>query len=233
MYVSGAHTNLDAVEFWACSGATIIDLGETAVDGWSTLLGSNGGLGPGRRRTCSYLDRLGSEERPGRDIALVTISIGGNDIEFSGIIEECLRLGSDCTDLDAQTRGEISALGSELDTLFGQIRDRAPNARILVVGYPRLFPLANQEACDFLPFPDIWRAEFGWVDGVVTAGEQDWANLMGRLLNQEIREAVRRQPPAGGDDRADFQFVDVETVFDGNELCRASVPYSPYLNGLV
>jgi len=72
----------------------------------------------------------------------VTISVGGNDAGFSDVITECAlpAWASDCA-------GEVSAaqtfirntLPGRLSTLYASIRSRAPKAKVVVVGYPKLF----------------------------------------------------------------------------------------------
>ncbi|WP_331767163.1 SGNH/GDSL hydrolase family protein [Embleya sp. NBC_00896] len=77
--------------------------------------------------------------------SLVTISVGGNDVGFATTIATCV-FGSDrqCADAvgesEAYTRERLPA---DLDTTYAQIRDRAPNARLVVLGYPRLFELGS------------------------------------------------------------------------------------------
>ncbi|GAA0518328.1 lipase 1 [Saccharopolyspora subtropica] len=74
------------------------------------------------------------------DTTLVTISIGGNDIGFSSVIRDCL-LGTDSSCDSAVSAGEEKArneLPGKLDTTYANIRQAAPNAKVVVVGYPRI-----------------------------------------------------------------------------------------------
>ncbi|WP_329012132.1 SGNH/GDSL hydrolase family protein [Micromonospora rifamycinica] len=72
---------------------------------------------------------------------LVTITIGGNDAGFADVITSC-RFGStaNCTDaVDKAKSFATATLPDRLDATYAAIRDRAPNARLVVLGYPRLF----------------------------------------------------------------------------------------------
>ena len=79
---------------------------------------------------------------------LVTISIGGNDAGFSNVITRCaLPWPFSCTGDINNARNFINnTLPGQLDALYTEIETRAPNAQVIVVGYPRLF---NGEQCNF------------------------------------------------------------------------------------
>ncbi|MEU4402474.1 SGNH/GDSL hydrolase family protein [Micromonospora orduensis] len=72
---------------------------------------------------------------------LVTITIGGNDAGFVNVITSC-RFGStsSCTNaVNTAKSFATSTLPARLDATYAAIRSRAPNARLIVLGYPRLF----------------------------------------------------------------------------------------------
>ncbi|MEU5791225.1 SGNH/GDSL hydrolase family protein [Micromonospora purpureochromogenes] len=72
---------------------------------------------------------------------LVTVTIGGNDAGFADVITSC-RFGSTstCTNAVNESRSfATSTLPGRLDATYAAIRNRAPNARLVVLGYPRLF----------------------------------------------------------------------------------------------
>ncbi|MGK5741827.1 SGNH/GDSL hydrolase family protein [Micromonospora sp. URMC 103] len=74
---------------------------------------------------------------------LVTVTIGGNDAGFADVITSC-RFGSTstCTNAVNESRAFATAtLPGRLDATYAAIRTRAPNARLVVLGYPRLFEL--------------------------------------------------------------------------------------------
>lgn len=85
------------------------------------------------------------------DTDLVTVSIGGNDVGFTTVLETCAQLtptdpaGAPCrthftgggTD---ELRKAIDATGPKVTQVLKEVRERAPRAKVVVVGYPSLFP---------------------------------------------------------------------------------------------
>ncbi|MDM4719923.1 SGNH/GDSL hydrolase family protein [Micromonospora sp. WMMA1363] len=72
---------------------------------------------------------------------LVTITIGGNDAGFVDVMITC-RFGSTSSCTNAVNNAKSFAtttLPGRLDATYAAIRTRAPNARLIVLGYPRLF----------------------------------------------------------------------------------------------
>ena len=79
---------------------------------------------------------------------VVTLGIGGNDIGFSSIVEECVSVspfGSPCRnryvrDGQDEISARIQATASRVAAVLQGIAARAPQARVLVVNYPGVFP---------------------------------------------------------------------------------------------
>ncbi|MEW2263021.1 SGNH/GDSL hydrolase family protein [Streptomyces sp. NPDC047853] len=85
------------------------------------------------------------------DTTLVTLGIGGNDLDLPGVITRCVLLGylapqgAPCkrsytlfgTD---EIAARIDATAPRVGAVLDEIRVRSPHARILVVGYPTIFP---------------------------------------------------------------------------------------------
>src|SRR5262249_17524348 len=74
---------------------------------------------------------------------LVTITIGGNDAGFVDVVTTCV-LGTDgeCRFAVSLAKGyATSILPGRLSPLYSPIRAPAPHARLIVLGYPRLFEL--------------------------------------------------------------------------------------------
>jgi lysophospholipase L1-like esterase len=76
------------------------------------------------------------------DTAIVTVTIGGNDIGFSDLIVECT-LASCSSELDSTRSSLATVLGPRLDAVYSAIRSRALGARVVVLGYPRMFSTAG------------------------------------------------------------------------------------------
>ncbi|MGY0388428.1 SGNH/GDSL hydrolase family protein [Nocardioides sp. WG-D5] len=101
-----------SLNFRACSGAVVADV------------------------TNSQLSALSTSTR------YVTISVGGNDAGFADVITECAlpAWASDCSGAVAGAQSYIrNTLPGSLGTLYSRIRSAAPNAKVVVVGYPKLF----------------------------------------------------------------------------------------------
>ena len=89
----------------------------------------------------------------------VTLSVGGNDLEFGKTIQECvlLRQGSDtpdfdCTDEVTARQALLPDLKKSLVAIYTEVKQRAPNAQILVTGYPYL---ASKPYGDVLGFAGL------------------------------------------------------------------------------
>lgn len=79
------------------------------------------------------------------DTELVTVTIGGNDIRYTASTFACsgTPAAERCTaNLDqAAIDTAISELPGKLGAMFDEIRARAPNVTIVLVTYPRVFPV--------------------------------------------------------------------------------------------
>ena len=79
------------------------------------------------------------------DTALVTVTIGGNDINYTSSTFACSGTAPDehCTaNLDrAAISNELSQLPDELGEMLDEIKAKAPQAIIVLVTYPRVFPI--------------------------------------------------------------------------------------------
>ena len=135
---------------------------------------------------------------------LVTISIGGNDAGFSSVITQCAKPWPyTCTTQISNARSFITnTLPGQLDTLYTDIRTRAPNAQVIVVGYPRLF---NGQECNFL--------------ARISSTEQADLNSVADLLATKTATVAA----AHG-----FDFLDTRVPFDPHRICSST----EWLNGL-
>jgi lysophospholipase L1-like esterase len=80
--------------------------------------------------------------------ALVTITIGGNDAGFSEVLISCALYYFTCQGSIESADGFIAnKLPGLLNTTYGAIRSKAPNAHVVVLGYPHLFT-AEGKTCN-------------------------------------------------------------------------------------
>jgi len=135
----------------ACSGAKIDDV--VTRGKWPD------GAPDNRSQIDQLKDLVGNKSKPSIDA--VTISIGGNDLDFGGIVAECYTKRDCLGDLDVRLRN-IDAVTTRLrDVVYPAIRQAlGSQVPILVVGYPRLFPADNRPAvkCSWLSTEERRRA---------------------------------------------------------------------------
>ena len=124
---------------------------------------------------------------------LVSVTIGGNDVGFSSIMETCvLESTSSCE--NAVSKAEQYAnntLPGNLDSLFADIKTDAPNAHVVVVGYPDFYDL-SVSVCIGLSSGDHQALDNGIndLDGVLAtvAGNYgfDFADVRGQFSGHEL-----------------------------------------------
>lgn len=194
-YLVARALRLDLTDM-SCSSATIPDL--------TTAQPTGQGTNP------AQLSALSS------GTALVTVSIGGNDIGMIDIVTKCTELdlvpallsgrGSSkltpCEDYYTsggtdQIRQRIQAVTGNLADTLTQIKERAPRARVYVVGYPDLLPTGG-----------------GGCGGAlgITAGDIVFLNREEVRLNGVLEQVAR----AAGDG-----YVDTYTPSEGHDACAA------------
>ncbi|NUP00869.1 MAG: SGNH/GDSL hydrolase family protein, partial [Nonomuraea sp.] len=190
--VAGANRFSGGAAFYACSGATT-----------RQLLSGQYGQEP-------------QITRVGPSASLVTLSIGGNDAGFTDVLTGCivkLPWSSACVDQDAEVARRIADLRPSLYKVLGELRARAPRARVIVLGYPRPFPASPTQVVDNLSVAD-----------------QLWLNGVTRKLNDTVGAVAAEYDRglAGLGAPGSVEYVDAYEAFTGHE---AGTP-QPYLNGL-
>ncbi|MFC6015079.1 SGNH/GDSL hydrolase family protein [Plantactinospora solaniradicis] len=125
----------------------------------------------------------------------VTVTAGGNDIGWSSVVVQCsLPWPTNCWPQIDNAENQIrNTLPGRLDQLYSRIRTLAPNARVVVVGYPRLF---NGEECNII--------------ARISPGEQVELNAAADLL----ATTIGTRAAAHG-----FGFVDARGPFTGHAVC--------------
>ena len=179
----------------SCSSATIVSLTAPQPTG--------DGTNPAQLSALSTATRL------------VTLGIGGNDVGWTGIITRCTELDlvpalmpgsaaasglTPCQDYYTpggtdQIQQRIQAVAGQLARALTQIRQRAPHARVYVVGYPDLFPAAGSACAHTLG---------------ITAGDIAFLNTEELRLNAMLQKDAR----AAGDG-----YVDTYTRSMGRDAC--------------
>jgi GDSL-like Lipase/Acylhydrolase family len=174
-----------------------------------------------------------------RSVGLVTLTIGGDNAIFSKVVTACVTSG-DCLDetfppagvAEATARpvppgpmmtqwapATIEEIGQEDAGLFATLRRDFPNARIVVVGYPYLFPKTPSPGFPF--YPPMCASILNRLSTTERVGIR---SLQDSFNNRIYEEAVA----------AHIEFVSPVAIWDGHEPCGASGQYTnaikPYLN---
>jgi lysophospholipase L1-like esterase len=169
----------------ACSGATLTDL----------MSGRSGGQ-PERRR--SQLSRIAG------DANVITVTIGGNDLGFREVLENCI--AADCVTTYHRPSGDvldarIDDLARRLPAAYRAIQAAAPKARVVVVDYPKFFPDAKPNCA---ALDRISPAEGGYLNDKL------------HRADIAILDAAREAGVTG---------IDVSTTLQGGELTCSGTQY--------
>lgn len=163
------------LNFRACSGAKIADVTNTQLSALSS--------------TTRY----------------VTISVGGNDAGFADVLTECATpwWAGDCDGAINTAQAFINnTLPGRLSTLYSSIRSRAVNAKVVVVGYPRIFMGEDCNAATWF-----------------SPAEETRLNQTADLLNSKLSAAASARS---------FSFANPTSRFIGHAVCDDV----EWLNGL-
>lgn len=72
--------------------------------------------------------------------SLITISIGGNDIGFAPVLTDCLQHPDCRAQEEPAVRRALATVTQEIPRVLDVLRNKASDARIVVVGYPNFMP---------------------------------------------------------------------------------------------
>jgi hypothetical protein len=147
-------------------------------------------LGPPAAPPGGWHPRPAQVDALNRDTKDVSVGIGGNTLGFGPIVTECLErglgtlgFGSPCRTYYTQGDGRawladrFAQLEGQFSEMMTTIKERAPHARIAVVGYPAIVP--NSSGCTWGNFRQL---------GTVAKGDMPWLDSLERELNQLIEK---------------------------------------------
>lgn len=113
------------------------------------------------------------------DALLVTVTIGGNDIDFGGIMG-CIA-SKECDGNSPEAIHTLDILHNHLynrvANVITAIQERAPGARILFGGYPQIYPNEGQSA--------------GTCSAYLSGGEMSGWNYIQNTMNDTVKWAVQ------------------------------------------
>jgi lysophospholipase L1-like esterase len=136
---------------------------------------------------------------------IVTLGIGGNDIGFSGIVQNCATLnpfGRPCRDeyvvngVDEISQ-RIAATGPRITQVIQGIRARSPQAEIYVVGYQSILPNTGIGCWPTMPLTFV---DVGYL----------------RNKHKQLNNMIRNRAQAAG-----AVYVDAYTPSIGHDACKS------------
>lgn len=158
-------------------------------------------------------------ERVTENTSLVTLGIGGNDLGFIPVLRTCmvrmpLLESSVCVEQEEEIDKRMEEFEKTLTEILGEVHDRAPDARILVLGYPRLFP---EEP------PGMYYT--------LTTSDQLWLNGLAERFNELIRDVVYEVDGGvyGARETGSVEYVNTFSALSGHEVSADEA----WLNGIV
>lgn len=156
---------------------------------------------PGYRRQIDFVEK----NQP----TLITLSIGGNDIDFGKKLRKCIITPYDCFGSESDRYGilkEIKAQFSRLEKTYTELKSASPKTRIYVLGYPELALPGGNCANNVR----------------LSSEELELARDIVTDLNNTIELAAKK---------AGAFYVDVSKAMEGHRLCEDE-SWSLAINGI-
>jgi len=150
-----------------------------------------------------------------RGTDLVTVSIGANDFRlFNSMIYECLDRakenpeGAPCREFNNRGKRDrlertIEKIQPRVTGVIEEIKRRAPEARVLLIGYPKLLP--DKGTCPYR----------------MPLAEKDYAYA--RHINERLAYGIRDAGVSAG-----AEYIDLYTASEGHDICSKD----PWIAGI-
>ncbi|MCB9822861.1 SGNH/GDSL hydrolase family protein [Candidatus Nomurabacteria bacterium] len=186
----------------ACSGGKIKDIHKIKEDYVNDSPQASGkieeqydneiftGFLPGYRRQWEFVSKYQPEA--------VTLSIGGNDINFGKKLQYCILTQYSCFESAEQKNGILKELKAQFPNLvktYTDLKEASPNTRIYVVGYPKLVQPGGDCALNV----HLSSSELLLADEIV----------------EDLNFVVKRAAQSAG-----VFYVDTSNAFVGHKLCE-------------
>lgn len=154
---------------------------------------------------------------------LVTLTIGGNDVGFGPVLMTCITHslnpgtppGALCKDasspelgpgtLETEVAANLNALPGQITSVLQQVRAKAPNAKILVLGYPTLFETSS--SCVNI------RNE-----------NRTWLNDVAADLNSKLTEGVHAAAVGAEYQSPQYRFAMTHSLCEANSGINGLIP---------
>ena len=172
----------------ACSGAYTYDVDPVFAGGGDGDPGSLGRYGEVTQLDSGFLND---------DTTLVALTLGGNDANFGGTVGDCGNILVGCPD-DSVVQNNLDYATGRLVTVLKNIHAKALHAKIILLGYPKLFN-PNSLTCT----------------SVMTTGAQVLINGWADDMRDKQAKAVADAKAAG----VPVTFQSPDDAFDGYRMC--------------
>jgi hypothetical protein len=148
------------------------------------------------------------------DSQIVTLTVGGNEVDFVAILNECIykwRPFSTCEKELHRSRSLIES-GKFIDDfnklVKGAVQALQPGSRLLVTGYAKFF---NQDTdhCSHISF-----------------SKKDPDNMLTRPLRTKLNDLISRLNDVieAAAEAHGAEYIDIDVVFEGHRFCEDGVP---------
>ncbi|GAA2691097.1 SGNH/GDSL hydrolase family protein [Streptomyces aculeolatus] len=149
-------------------------------------------------------------EAVGADTDVITVGAGGNTLGFAELLNKCMQLGGEndgagtpCKDgLAAGVPARLDKVSREYDRMLTVLNERAPQAKILAVGYPTVVP-ADTAKCGY---GDLTKF------GTITQGDLNW-------LRQDVLEPLNKAIEKSTGTQEAASFVDLYDSSRNHSAC--------------
>lgn len=188
----------------ACSGAKTGDVLGLTQDNDGFYRGHFNQIGQDGAGYAVFADRAVEDFVPGRAAQYkfiekyepknITVTIGGNDVGFADVLQDCLLGSCDTATERASKALEIRNVFDELQKTYTRLKESSPRSTLYVLSYPQFVSL--DDACN----PNV----------PLSYGERVYIREAVSYMNDVIRSAALSKGAV---------YVDIENALQGKELC--------------
>ena len=167
---------------------------------WDMLTKNSACSGSRTEGVLSATSTVANESPP----AVISLGVGGNDVDFVGKLKSCLSPGTCAWSKPSHriaTALEIQRFFSRYIEVLEVMKRNFPNTQLLAIGYPKIIADAPDALCDPI------------TGTLLTHDERIYMDYSIAYLNTVIEAAALY---------ANVQFIDVQDAFRGNRLCEGA-----------
>lgn len=147
------------------------------------------------------------------DSQIVTLTVGGNEVDFFGILNECVHQWRPLSTCDTEWQKSMSLIESnEFIDNYGRlvketVQTLKPGARLLVTGYAKFFN-EETEYCDH-----------------VTFSRTDPSNLLTREVRTKLNDLINKLNDVivAAVQTYGAQYIDMDKIFEHHRFCEEGV----------